>query len=33
MAKKNYNYNPAFLKLKGSFMALKRKQTIHEDFK
>lgn len=33
MAKKNYNYDPAFFQLKGRFMAVKRKQTILEDFK
>lgn len=33
MAKKNYNYDPAFFQLKCRFMTVKRKQTILEDFK
>jgi hypothetical protein len=33
MAKKNYNYDPAFFQLNSRFMAVKREQTIPEDFK
>ena len=33
MAEKNYNYYPALFQLKGRFIAVKRKQTIPEDFK